>query len=132
MLRSSFLVNLEVCRLIANLQLYYRMNSFTGIFQQRFKLPPCFDVGPHPHQILTCPFPPKVGPGGKGGHSLTSCLQHLWETLWRGLFFCYGYIYSKDLASNLQCHIELCFGTVYTVWVPDYFFKTISFYLYFM
>ena len=20
---------------------------------------------------------------------------------------------------NLQCHIEVCFGTVYTVWVPD-------------
>ena len=32
-------------------QLYYQMNSFTGIFQQHFKLPPCFDLSPL-HQIL--------------------------------------------------------------------------------
>ena len=32
-------------------QLLYQMKAFTGIFQQHFKLPPCFDLRP-PNQIL--------------------------------------------------------------------------------
>ena len=48
-------------------QLYYQMNSFTGIFQQHFKpsmLPPCIDLSPTsnfeepptplPHVLNTC------------------------------------------------------------------------------
>ena len=43
-------------------QLYYQMNCFTGIFQQHFKLPPCFDLiplpikfwGASPHVLNTC------------------------------------------------------------------------------
>ena len=41
-------------------QLYYQMNSFTGIFQQHFKPPmllPCIDLSPYPHQILKNPSP---------------------------------------------------------------------------
>ena len=46
-------------------QLYYQMNSFTGIFWQHFKppmLPPCIDLNtpPPPHQILKSPPPPHV------------------------------------------------------------------------
>ena len=43
-------------------QLYYQMNSFTGIFEQHFKfpppppmLPPCIDLCRHPYQILKSP-----------------------------------------------------------------------------
>ena len=51
-------------------QLYYQMNSFTGIFRQYFKLPPCppcFDLSHPPplHQIFSSP----------------PCSKHLWETL---------------------------------------------------
>ena len=40
-------------------QLYYQMNSFTGIFQQHFKplkLPPCIDLSP-PKPIFEEPPP---------------------------------------------------------------------------
>ena len=53
MWRSSFLVNLQACRLKAgNFTV-----SFTGIFRQHFKppmLPHCIDFSP-PHQILKIP-----------------------------------------------------------------------------
>ena len=43
-------------------QLYYQMNSFTGIFRQHFKppmLPPCIDLSPPPsRQILKSPSSP--------------------------------------------------------------------------
>ena len=57
-------------------QLYYQMNSFTGIFQQHFKspmLPACIDLS-SPNQILKSTPPPN------GGHS-PPCSEHLWETL---------------------------------------------------
>ena len=38
-------------------QLYYQMNSSTGIFQQHFKLPPCFDLSPLPSN---CEEPPSM------------------------------------------------------------------------
>ena len=48
-------------------QLYYQMNSVTGIFQQHFKppmLPPCIDLS-HPHQILNSPSPHVLNTCGK-------------------------------------------------------------------
>ena len=39
-------------------QLYYQMNSFTGIFQQQhFKLPPCFDLSSSPIKLWGAPSP---------------------------------------------------------------------------
>ena len=41
-------------------QLYYQMNSFTGIFQKHLKpsmLPPCIDLSPPPHVHNTCGKP---------------------------------------------------------------------------
>ena len=49
-------------------QLYYQMNSSTGIFQQHFKppmLPLCIDLSPLPSNFEEPP----------------PCSQHLWETL---------------------------------------------------
>ena len=56
-------------------QLYYQMNSFTGIFRQHVKLPPC-----PPQQIFRTPPPPPP----IGGGTASSCSQHLWETLLNG------------------------------------------------
>ena len=55
-------------------QIYYQMNSFTGIFQQQLKspppmLPPCIDLSP-PSNFEE--LPPRAE---------TPCFQHLWETL---------------------------------------------------
>ena len=53
-------------------QLYYQMNSFTGIFQQHFKspmLPPCIDLS-SPNQILKS-TPPLMG--GTVPHVLNTC-----------------------------------------------------------
>ena len=66
--KSLFLVNLQPCRR----QLYYQMNTVSGIFRQHFKplamLPPCIDLSSHPSDFEESPLLPK-------------CSQHLWETL---------------------------------------------------
>ena len=92
MLRSSFLVNLEVCRLIATLQLYYRMNSFTGIFQQRFKLPPCFEVGPHPPSNFDVPLPSQRG-GGGGAQPHLMFATPMGNLLKRSIFLLWLYVF---------------------------------------
>ena len=129
MLRSSFLVNLEVCRLIATLQLYYRMNSFTGIFQQRFKLPPCFDVGPHPPSNFDMPLPSQRGGGGTASPHVCNTYGKPCEEVY--FFVMVIYI--------LRIWHQICNVTSRRVLVlfiqygcPVNFFLTISFYLHSM
>ena len=76
-MKSSFLVNLETCRLIAG--------NFTTKLLHRYILssphapPMCFDLKPTSNfEEHLWPLPPLKWGGGRGwGHSLSPCSQHL-------------------------------------------------------
>ena len=67
-------------------QLYYQVNSFTGIFRQHFKPPmlsPCIDLSPPiPVKFWRAPPPPNGGGegGGCGGDVLNTCGEP-WTTV---------------------------------------------------
>ena len=94
------------------------MNSFTGIFQQRFKAPPW-----SPHVLTQAPpikfwrAPPPLMGGGTGPHILNTCGKPWNTSKWRQLnifttvkilfefiscFFEYGH-FKLDIQYTLQC-----------------------------
>ena len=82
-------------------QLYYQMNSFTGIFWQYFKPPPsCF-----PHLLTLGPPPPRIkfwkAPPPPNGH-LKSPQWHVLNTCWKPCIYTHIYTNKKYLYLRFQ------------------------------